>query len=450
MFTNSGDYNQIAGQIAGQNKNKIHSNDAVVKALKSKKQRAVYWCLGNPGLGIRVSPKGTKTWIYAYRFEGTQRYYNLGRYPACSLAQARKLYIDAAEKVESGIDPAQEKIVKKAKLDASDTIEGLVSRYILHIQKTGKRSWKEEERTFKRDLLPNFGDWKAHEVKKKNISEVLSKIIIEREAPSMASHLLRYSRLLFEYAEEMGIIPEDSNPCSKIKLRLPKGKGSRHLSPREIYQLWHGIEECRIVPVIRLAIRMMLCTMTRSIEIRTMKWSNIDDNENVWTIPDPKNRRPHRLYLHRRARQILEEVKDFTGNSEYVFASTQLRNIPNKPQCNLPPMVDTAICQTIRMSRKDFGIAERFTPHDLRRTGATFITALGCPRHWAKLLLNHTDNDVTAIYDLYSYEDEKKTGLEILDYAINRIITSPDIDHVNSPYESRHLDFSNFAVFQNR
>ncbi len=53
-----------------------------------------------------------------------------------------------------------------------------------------------------------------------------------------------------------------------------------------------------------------------------------------------------------------------------------------------------------------------FTPHDLRRTAASFMTSLGTARLVVKKVLNHVDRDVTAIYDLHSYDAEKRVALE--------------------------------------
>lgn len=432
MLTNSRDYTDSVSPFVSPKSNFIFT-DASIRGLKSTGKRITFWSRENKGFGLRLTKKGTKTFVYAYRNDdGVLRYLTLGHYPKVSLAQAHRLYFEAAEKVSMGLDPAQDKIDEKKQKDDADTVAQLVEKYLAHCQKMKKSSWPEEERTFKRDLLPNFGDWKAYDVKKKNMSNVLSNIILEREAPSMAKHLLVYARLLFEFAEDMGIIPEDSNPCARIKLRIPKGKGTRHLSPREIYLLWHGLDDCNTLPSLRLAIRLLVCSMTRSIEVRSMKWSDIDKNENVWTIPNPKNKRPHRLYLPKQIWKLLDEAKLYTGDAEYVFTSSFLVKPPAEPRRDLNPLIKTSICQCIRKSYRKFGVTERFTPHDIRRTGATLITALGCPRHWAKLLLNHTDNDVTSIYDLYAYEDEKKTGLEILNYAIERIVTSKNIDSVPS------------------
>jgi integrase len=56
-----------------------------------------------------------------------------------------------------------------------------------------------------------------------------------------------------------------------------------------------------------------------------------------------------------------------------------------------------SLSQAVRRIVADKGLAE-FTPHDLRRTGATLAQAARLPVDFVKALLNHNDKGVTGIY----------------------------------------------------
>ena len=60
----------------------------------------------------------------------------------------------------------------------------------------------------------------------------------------------------------------------------------------------------------------------------------------------------------------------------------------------------------------DFFNIEHFTPHDLRRTAASQMTASGIPRLVVSKVLNHAEKGVTAVYDRHSYDEEKRIGLK--------------------------------------
>lgn len=91
----------------------------------------------------------------------------------------------------------------------------------------------------------------------------------------------------------------------------------------------------------------------------------------------------------------------------------------------VPPLGTSALSQAIRRSRVELGI-ENFCPHDLRCTGATWITAVGVPKLYARLMLNHSDGerDVTGeVYVQYSYDFEKRRAVQVWEYVLDQIVT---------------------------
>jgi integrase len=66
-------------------------------------------------------------------------------------------------------------------------------------------------------------------------------------------------------------------------------------------------------------------------------------------------------------------------------------------------------------SVEDVKAPAHWTFHDLRRTTASGMAGLGIPPHVVEAVLNHksgTIKGVAAIYNRYSYADEKKAALE--------------------------------------
>jgi len=53
-----------------------------------------------------------------------------------------------------------------------------------------------------------------------------------------------------------------------------------------------------------------------------------------------------------------------------------------------------------------------WTVHDLRRTAATGLARLGCPRVVQDRILNHVDGSVSAIYDRHRYDAEARVWLQ--------------------------------------
>jgi integrase len=79
----------------------------------------------------------------------------------------------------------------------------------------------------------------------------------------------------------------------------------------------------------------------------------------------------------------------------------------------------------VRRSLDKLGIDD-ISPHDLRRTGATWITAVGLPKLYARLMLNHSDGerDVTGeIHVQYSYDFEKRRAAQVWEFVLDQIVT---------------------------
>jgi hypothetical protein len=61
------------------------------------------------GLFAYITPKGTISFRYHYRYNGKQKTYCFGVYPAISLEDARVQLFEVKTQLRSGIDPSQDK-----------------------------------------------------------------------------------------------------------------------------------------------------------------------------------------------------------------------------------------------------------------------------------------------------------------------------------------------------
>ena len=420
-------YVQFASPNASPKSNRIHFSDASIKHLKPPKKRDIFWCDKSSGFGIRVTPKGNKTWICSYRHEGKSYMLTFGKYPKMPLHEARQLYFEAHAKLEMGHNPSDDKV----KVVDALTVKDLVSTYIDYCKRVGKKNWRRELQCFKRDLLPVVGHKKVHIVNHNDIMKVINPII-DRGSLGQAVHVFGYIRMLFNFAADMKInkMRRRDNPCLDIKLNIKRKNRTRHLTPREIYLFWHNLEKAKADRVTILAMRFMLCTVTRGIEVRQFKKQFFDLNENIWTLPETKNSKPHRIHLCSLGLEIINELNKANDHSEYMFASPQLVKVNGEKQSR--PLTLGCLGKVIRRSFDLFEIEEYFTPHDLRRTSATLIAALFGDMAYAKRALNHVERSATAVYDQYIYDREKKVAMNTLNFALERIITSKNVESVPS------------------
>ncbi len=129
--------------------------------------------------------------------------------------------------------------------------------------------------------------------------------------------------------------------------------------------------------------------------------------------------------MNRYALKIIAEVAPYTSASPYFFGATRAMSPPKEPNSELIPLGITAMPQAMRKNRKALGIDD-FCPHDLRCTGATWITAAGLPKLYARLILNHSDGekDVTGeVYIQYSYDVEKRRAAQAWEFILDQIVS---------------------------
>jgi Phage integrase family len=65
---------------------------------------------------------------------------------------------------------------------------------------------------------------------------------------------------------------------------------------------------------------------------------------------------------------------------------------------------------------------QHWTPHDLRRTAASKMRAMGVERVVVQAILNHKDRSVTAVYDRYGLDPEKREALTAWGRRVEQIV----------------------------
>ena len=352
--------------------------DMLLRNLKPQAQRYMVW--GDHGLGVRVSPKGRKSFVYMYRHEGKARFLTLGDYPRMTLADAHKAHAEAMKKVEQGIDPGAEAVAERAEERQAPTVAALADEYLEKWAKPRKRSWREDERILKKDILPEWGRRKAREITRRDVIRLLDGIV-DRGAGIMANRTLATIRKMFNFAVSRDIVPV--SPCLAVRSPAQEQQRDRVLTTDEIRALWHGLEGAKMMAEgTKLALKLQLVTGQRKAEIVTARWDEIDLTDKWWTIPPEKakNKMAHRVPLSPLALELLQAAKNITGDSPWIFPSPQTdRHIT-------PEAVDHALR---RPGLEALGFT--FVPHDLRRTAASHMTGMGISRLVVSKILNHVE-----------------------------------------------------------
>jgi len=360
-----------------------------------------------PGFHMRISPGGRKTFGVMYRHAGRVRRMTFGTFPPLTLGDARERAKEDLRKAAKGEDPA----TQKAEDRQADSFAALAEDYMKRYAKPKKKSWKEDNRIIDNKLSPAIGNVTAKHVTRAQIRELLDKIATT--APIEANRTLATGSKIYNWALSQDLV--ENNPCLGISAPGAEHQRQRVLSVDEIKKLWKEFE--KETPGAGAAFKLRLITAQRGGEVFSMEWDEIDLESAWWTIPEEKSKNglAHRVPLTQVAIKILRDLRE-----------RQLRSKTKKKSVWVFPARKgkghlTTIQKAVEKIRERSGIKD-FTAHDLRRTAASLMTGMGIPRLTVSKILNHVEPGVTAVYDRYSYDKEKREALETWGHRLQLMV----------------------------
>jgi integrase len=403
--------------------------DRSIDALRPRPTRYEVWDDGRKGFGVRVTPRGAKSFVWLYHFDGRPRRLTFGAYPRLSLADAGVKLAEAKNLLAKGIDPGSRAVAERDAERRAETVEELVASYLDRYARVRKRSASEDERILRKDVLSRWARRKAKDVTRRDIVRLLNDIV-DRGAPIQANRTLTILRRMFRFAVGQAIL--EISPCDQVEAPSSENERNRALGDDEIVLLWRALDTAPMEPNARRILRLMLITGQRKGEIVGLHAQEIDLEKRLWVLPAnrAKNGREHLIPLSALALSILAEVAP--NETGYLFPS----RVTGEPYHGAS--IDHATRylfdpRPISKARKKpgkkalipslAGIMERFTPHDLRRTVATRMRELGISRGDVKMVLNHVETDVTARYDRYDGLAEKRRALDLWAKRLMQIVS---------------------------
>jgi integrase len=325
----------------------------------------------------------------------------LGTYPQMSLADAGVQLAEAKSRLARGQDPGKILVGARKAERQAETVKELAEEYLEKYARPRKRSAQEDERCLGKDVLPFWGDRKVKDITRRDAIILIDRIV-DRGAAVMANRALAVVRRMFAFAVDRDMIA--FNPILGVKPPTKETRRDRILSEAEIKAFWNGLDQTRMSEPFRLALRLLLATVQRRSEVIEATWSEFDLSKRLWTIgaERAKNGIAHTVPLSDQALELLDRIKTIGNGSRWLFPSRRLED---------RPIPRVTLNHALTAVRDDLGVSN-FRPHDLRRTGASQMTALGIPRLVVGKILNHAEHEVTAVYDRHSYDPEKRRALD--------------------------------------
>jgi integrase len=376
------------------------------------------------GLSLRITPNDVRSWSYRFtNAAGSVQRMSIGNYPTIGLADARLQADGLRRELANGIDPLVAQRNRKAEARSKVATFGhLAERYVVeHTRRHNRpRTAEENERNLRVHVLPT---WEARPFAQINRADVVALIEgIARQAPIAANRVASLISKVFTFAIDVGLL--QSSPA--IRLRKPGREQvcTRVLSDDELRLFWPRIVHSPVSRPVGLALRAALLLGLRGGEIAGLRRDELRDFADKRRAAlkllgeRTKNGRPLWLPLSPLAHDTIAEALELSADDQFVFPSIEGASID-------PHALGVAMRRFAEQATDPKSVWRKDppTPHDLRRTLRTRLSAQGTPREVCDAILNHAPQDIgRKHYDQHIYAEEKRLALDAWARTVQAII----------------------------
>ncbi len=385
------------------------------------------------GFGLRITAAGGKAFILKYTIDGRERRKTIGDWPTWSVEAARAEARDLVRNIGQGKDPLEAKRRRREE----PMLKELAGEW-LDKHASGLASERAIRGYINNDLVPAIGNMKVSDIRRRDVIEVIE--AKAEKTPRAAAQVLLYARRLMDYATDRDYIP--ANPLAGLKPSSITVKGRRDplkakvrarvLDHDEIRALWANAETCGLHMLTALCLKLVLVTGQRPGEVAGMHEDEISGR--WWTIPAGRRGKTdtaHTVYLSDTALQIVADAKAEIGRlskrrdepwSGFIFEARPGR-----------PITNAALCRAVDRNHVALGAKAvqpwgRWTPHDLRRTMRTGLSACRVRPDIAELTIGHVKSGIIAVYDQHSFDVERQAAWEAWAARLSQILAGQDPD----------------------
>jgi len=346
-----------------------------------------------------VTPKGAKVWRLAYRLASKPQTMSLGAYPSVSLADARKRREEVKTQLREGADPM-------AQRRATRPSGGVTFREACEAYWAGRKdlsdSYRETAlRGVELHLWTRLGDIRVDAITREQLLAELQRM----DAAGLHVYVRKvrmWAGQVFDQAVELG--QAKVNPAALIRPEKAFGKAPvKHfaaLRPVDMPDLMKrlALENSNLQSL--LACKLLALTWTRTNELRTMEWDEIEAD--VWRLPAGKMKRrlEHLVPLSAQALAILKLMRARNRGGRYVFEGARTAD---------KPMSENAILYLLHR----VGYKGEMTGHGWRSVASTWANERGYVPDAVERQLAHVPADeVRAAYNRAAYLPQRRQMLQ--------------------------------------
>lgn len=330
-----------------------------------------------PGLAMRVTKAGARTFVLFRRIHGRPVRMKLGSVGSMSIPDARKAAQQITGKAAGGADVVAERAAARVRGrtvgDAYDTW--------LAVAKHRKRSWEDDKRLWEIWLKQSLGRRPMIKVSTGELERISQRI--GQSHPRTANKCRALLSTIWNHAMRRG--ESTSNPVRFVE-RFPEQSRERYLKETELQAFMLAV--AAEPPTWRDYFLLALLTGQRRENLSRMRWEEIDLSTGVWHIPaaKSKSKRATTVPLTDLTVGLLQRRQQEVAG-DWVFPS----DVGSKDGCVREPRKPW-----LRIMKRS-GIAD-LRVHDLRRSVGSWLGASGTNSYTIARALGHQSVKSGEVY----------------------------------------------------
>lgn len=419
---------------------------------------------------------------YGFKWQDKKAWHYCGTYPARDMAAIREERDKARDLVRAGIDPRANKVA--ARIEAQADVDAIIKAdeqkrsealtfndlHAIWIKDGVNRSDGNNyiAQSFGKHAIPVLGNIEVRDLTESHLRDVYRAIITAGKTAT-AVELSKDIGQMLRWAEKRKpwrALLIDGNPAELVDIKqlVPKDytkERKRQLSIEEIIKLQtifditaqdyadahqkHGTER-PLKKEAQIALWLCLGTICRIGELLMTEWKHVNFEQRTWLIPaaNTKGERGRKydqlVYLSDFTLDQFVQLHALTGDSEWAFPARYKEGHICKKTVS-KQVGDRQVKFKSRTRKLKFRVEnnslvvgdEEWTPHDLRRTGATLMQKLKVSREVINLCQNHViGSKVDRVYLLDDYADDKREAWNKLGDRLEAILSASNVVSLKS------------------
>ena len=402
--------------------------------------RSFLWDDTLKGFGLAVTGTGVRSYIVQYRIGGRgnpTRRATIGQHGnPWTAEQARARAEELLELVRRKIDPIEADRERLAAEragrddDAKRAFSNVADSFVKHVEAQKLRSAADIAAVMRRDLKPILLDKPLPRLTRADVHDCIATIGKRSESAANKAHSWLHAMLA--WAVDQGRYGITASPMAAMSPPFPVVKRKRVLADGELRQVLEGATALGVP--FGAMVKLLALTGQRLREVSDMRWEEVDLTAGKWLVPGArtKNGLDNLCPMSAGAVAVLEAVQPVEKLRKGVVLTTNGK-VPVSGFSRAKQRLDRLIAEAAAKAAADAGSdAEAVTLdawrfHDLRRTLATGLQALGFPVDVTEAVINHVSgkrSGLVGVYQLYEYWDEKVGALATWDRRVTAILSN--------------------------